>query len=87
MLELGGKCPVIVDEDADLEYSSSKLAFTKTLNSGQVCVATDYVFVHESKVNDFTKTVQLNFRKMFGEKPEGTELQGKIINEFHTERL
>ena len=34
MLELGGKCPAIVDHDADIQYSSSKLAFSKTLNSG-----------------------------------------------------
>ena len=50
ILELGGKCPMIVDHNAQIDFTSAKAAFGKTFNSGQICIAPDYVFVHESKV-------------------------------------
>jgi len=87
ILELGGKCPLIVDYDAAMDFSAGKIAFGKTVNSGQVCIAPDYVFVHESRIKEFIESVQLKFKEMYGEKPEGSELQGKMINEFHTERV
>ena len=45
-LELGGKSPVLVDADANLEEAARKLAWGKCLNGGQTCVAPDYVLVH-----------------------------------------
>jgi aldehyde dehydrogenase (NAD+) len=47
-LELGGKCPVIVDETADVELAADTIAWAKFANSGQTCIAPDHVFVHES---------------------------------------
>lgn len=46
-LELGGKSPVIVDEDADLEKVAGDLAAAKQFNGGQACICPDYVFVPE----------------------------------------
>ena len=48
VLELGGKSPVIVDEDADIERSAKRIVWGKFLNAGQTCVAPDYLFVHKS---------------------------------------
>lgn len=48
ILELGGKCPAIVDVTADLDWAASKVAFARFNNSGQTCISTDYVLVHES---------------------------------------
>ena len=48
VLELGGKCPVVVFEDADIDALVERLTFTKFLNSGQTCVAPDYLLVPES---------------------------------------
>ena len=48
-LELGGKSPVIVDESADIEAAAERLVWGKLLNGGQICVAPDYVLVHESR--------------------------------------
>jgi aldehyde dehydrogenase (NAD+) len=42
-LELGGKCPVVVAADADIEVTARRTAWLKQLNSGQTCVAPDYV--------------------------------------------
>lgn len=46
-LELGGKSPVIVTADADLDVAARRIAWTKLLNSGQTCIAPDYVLVEE----------------------------------------
>ena len=48
ILELGGKCPVIVDHNADIDLAAKKIAFARFNNSGQTCIATDYVIAHES---------------------------------------
>ncbi len=45
VLELGGKCPFIVDSDADIEFAAKKVAFSKFGNAGQTCIAPDYVIV------------------------------------------
>src|SRR3546814_10322829 len=42
-LELGGKCPVIVGDDADLDESAARLIAAKTLNGGQACLAPDQI--------------------------------------------
>lgn len=47
ILELGGKCPVIVDTSADIDFAASKIAFARFNNSGQTCIATDYVYVNK----------------------------------------
>jgi aldehyde dehydrogenase (NAD+) len=48
VLELGGKCPLIVLPDADLDQTVDQLMFGKFINSGQTCIAPDYVYVHSS---------------------------------------
>lgn len=50
-LELGGKSPVIVTSDADLEVAARRIAWTKLMNSGQTCVAPDYVLA-DRRVSD-----------------------------------
>lgn len=48
VLELGGKSPCIVDETADLALTAKRIIWGKSINSGQTCVAPDYVLVHSS---------------------------------------
>jgi aldehyde dehydrogenase (NAD+) len=50
-LELGGKSPVIVDEDADVRKVAGDLAAAKQFNGGQACISPDYVFVREQQKN------------------------------------
>src|SRR5258705_8198683 len=47
-LELGGKSPCIVESDANIKVAARRIAMTKFSNAGQMCVAPDYVLVHES---------------------------------------
>lgn len=49
VLELGGKCPVIIDEDADLDLASSRVAHGRFFNCGQLCLSPDVAFVHEKR--------------------------------------
>jgi aldehyde dehydrogenase (NAD+) len=48
LLELGGKTPIIVDKNADLEFAALKISFGRFMNAGQACVAPDYVIVQET---------------------------------------
>jgi aldehyde dehydrogenase (NAD+) len=48
-LELGGKCPVIVDQSADVEGAAASICWGKFVSAGRACVAPDYVFVHTSQ--------------------------------------
>ncbi|MBR6004475.1 MAG: aldehyde dehydrogenase, partial [Lachnospiraceae bacterium] len=85
-LELGGKSPCIIDEDADLALSAKRLVFGKFLNVGQTCVAPDYVLCHESVKSAFLEAVKEEIKKQF---PDALNNQnyGKIINEKHFDRI
>jgi len=43
LMELGGKCPAIVDESANIDFAASKIAFARFNNSGQTCIGVDYI--------------------------------------------
>lgn len=86
-LELGGKSPVIVAVDADLKESARRLAFGKTMNAGQTCVAPDYAFVHESQQETF---IQAYFEALRGFYPNSIQQNADytaIVNERQFERL
>ena len=52
-LELGGKCPAIIDPNYPLEKAVERILFVKQFNAGQICTTVDYVFVHESQIDSF----------------------------------
>jgi aldehyde dehydrogenase (NAD+) len=86
-LELGGKSPCIVESDADIKIAGRRIAMTKFSNAGQMCVAPDYVLVHESKKDSLIKALQNSVKHFFGEKPEESYNYGKIINEKQFDRV
>lgn len=65
ILELGGKSPFIVTENADLKFAAQKLVWGKMLNAGQTCVAPDYVIAHQSVKDRFLAFVNEEFKKRF----------------------
>ena len=65
-LELGGKSPALVCEDADLSLAAARIAWGKCLNAGQTCIAPDYALVHESHADAFARSVCARFVKMYG---------------------
>ncbi len=86
-LELGGKSPCIVDETADLNLAAKRLVFGKFLNSGQTCVAPDYVLVHESVQEKLIKNIKKWIHRFYGKNPLDCKDYPKIINEKHFERV
>lgn len=86
-LELGGKNPCIVFEDADLRISAERVAWGKFLNAGQTCIAPDTVYCHESIQDDFINEVQKAIQGFFGKEPDKSPDYGRIINSHHVKRL
>lgn len=82
-LELGGKSPVIVAADADIKVAAKRIAFTKLINSGQTCIAPDYVLA-EAPIRD-----QLvdELRKAVDTFEAGNAGGKRIVNEKHFNRL
>lgn len=87
IMELGGKCPTIIDKTANMDCAVTKVAFGRFINSGQTCIAPDYVLCHESRMNEFITQLRDKVKQMYGEKPTGSDDMGKMINKFHTERM
>jgi aldehyde dehydrogenase (NAD+) len=89
-LELGGKSPAIIDQDADLKDSAEKLIFGKFLNCGQTCVAPDYLLVDERIKDELLMELTVAIKKMYDPKFEGIEKSpdlARIINDRHFDRL
>jgi aldehyde dehydrogenase (NAD+) len=86
-LELGGKSPCIVENDANIKVAANRISLAKFSNAGQMCVAPDYVLVHESKKDELITRLKNALQKFFGERPEESYSYGKIINEKQFDRL
>jgi aldehyde dehydrogenase (NAD+) len=86
-LELGGKSPCVVEDDADIKVAGKRIAITKFSNAGQMCVAPDYVLVHASRKDELVNAMKAALQKFFGEKPEESYSYGKIINTKQFDRL
>ena len=86
-LELGGKSPCVVESDANIKVAARRIALTKFSNAGQMCVAPDYVLVHESVKEKFVETLKETVLKFFSEEPSTNYNYGKIINEKQFNRL
>lgn len=86
-LELGGKCPVLVDATADLAVASRRIAWGKWLNAGQTCVAPDYVLVAESVADELTERIVTASRAFYGDNPRSSPDYGRIVNDHHFQRL
>jgi aldehyde dehydrogenase (NAD+) len=86
-LELGGKSPAIVDRNVDLDGAARRIAYGKFVNTGQTCVAPDYVLVHESVEQPFIDRLVANLQTFYGSDPKTSKDYGKIVNGRHFERL
>ena len=87
ILELGGKSPVVVADDADLEVAANRIAWGKTLNAGQTCIAPDYVLVTEKNRDALVDKLANAWGEFYGADPEASPDFGRIINERHHKRL
>ncbi|MCV7027704.1 aldehyde dehydrogenase family protein [Mycobacterium sherrisii] len=82
-LELGGKSPVIVAADADVEVAAKRIAWMKLLNAGQTCVAPDYVLADASIRDELVSKIGAAVTKFTSDRPEGL----RIVNQRQFERI
>lgn len=66
VLELGGKSPCIVDSSADISLAARRIAWGKTLNSGQTCIAPDYLLIHKDIKDAFVKAFAEQMKDLHG---------------------
>jgi aldehyde dehydrogenase (NAD+) len=69
-LELGGKSPCIIDKDANIEMATKRVAFGKVINSGQTCIAPDYIYIHKDVKQQFVDLFAKNIENFY---PGGIE--------------
>lgn len=86
-LELGGKSPCIVDRTADISLAARRIVWGKSLNSGQTCVAPDYILVEQSVKGRLCAALEKAYREFYGNDPITNPDYPKIINGQHFERL
>ena len=86
-LELGGKSPCIVDETADLKLAAKRIVWGKFLNSGQTCVAPDYILVQKSVKEKLMFYLVKYIRRMYGDNPCYNPEYPKMINQKHFDRV
>ncbi|SDY29689.1 aldehyde dehydrogenase [Thermoactinomyces sp. DSM 45892] len=87
VLELGGKSPVIVEKDANLDLAARRIVWGKFSNSGQTCVAPDYLLVHEEVKSELIQLIQKHISTVYGENPLTADNFGSIVSKRHFERL
>ena len=86
-LELGGKSPTIVDETADIYTAARRIAWGKFLNNGQICIAPDYTFVHESKKEAFLTAVKKYLTTYYTADAAQAPSYARMVNHHHFNRV
>lgn len=86
-LELGGKSPCLVEKTADIKMAAKKIAWAKTVNAGQTCIAPDFLIVDRSVKADLILELKRNLNNFYGANPIENKDLPRIINENHFDRL
>ena len=87
VLELGGKSPCIVDRTADVDKIARRIAWGKSLNAGQTCIAPDYLLVQRSVKERLIEALRREFKSLLGEYPKQAKHFVRIVNERAFDRL
>ena len=87
VLELGGKSPCIIDKSADIAVAAKRLAWGKTLNSGQTCIAPDYILIHKDVKEDFVKRFAQEVRNLHGDDIQADRHYVRMVNDKAFERV
>ena len=87
VLELGGKSPCIVDKGANVKIAAQRIAWGKTLNAGQTCIAPDYLLIHHSLQEQFIEEFKLAVERLHGKDPRSSEHYVRLVNDRAWERV
>ena len=87
VLELGGKSPCIIDKTADLKRAAKRIAWGKTLNSGQTCIAPDYILIHKDIKDAFVEAFAKEVHNLHGEDIEADRHYVRMVSDRAFERV
>lgn len=87
ILELGGKSPCIIDKTADIAVAARRIAWGKTLNCGQTCIAPDYILIHKDVKEKFVKAFAAEVRNLHGEDIKADRHYVRMVNDKAFERV
>ena len=87
ILELGGKSPCIIDKDANLAVAAKRIAWGKSLNAGQTCIAPDYLMIHEDVKEEFLSLLVKEWENLLGKDPQQTQHFVRVVNDKALDRL
>ncbi len=88
LLELGGKAPMIVLDDADLDAAVAAAAFGAYMNQGQICMSTERLVVHEDIADDFVAKLAEKVRSLtVGDPREGNTALGCVVDQSAVDRI
>ncbi len=87
VLELGGKSPCIIDRNADIATAAKRIAWGKTLNSGQTCIAPDYILIHKDVKEKFADAFAREVRNLHGEDIKADRHYVRMVNDKAFERV
>jgi aldehyde dehydrogenase (NAD+) len=87
ILELGGKSPCVVDSSADINIAARRIAWAKTLNAGQTCVAPDYLLIHSSVKQQFVEAFKRELVKLHGEDVKQSRHFVRLVNDRAFKRV
>ncbi|PKY37626.1 aldehyde dehydrogenase 3 family, member D1 [Rhizophagus irregularis] len=86
-LELGGKSPVILDENINFSVTAKRLIWAKSFNSGQTCIAPDYILCTKKTQKALLKEIPKALKDQFGDDIQKSPDYARIINQRHFDRL
>ena len=86
-LELGGKCPALVDGSANLTTAVRRIAWAKFLNAGQTCLAPDFALVPENLCDEFMERLTEQLGRFYGDDPAMSPDYARIGHPVHFDRL
>lgn len=87
ILELGGKSPCIVDKEANIKVAAKRIAWGKSLNAGQTCIAPDYLLVHEDIKEEFVAALERSFTELLTPEPRRAKHFVRIVSDRAFDRL
>lgn len=87
VLELGGKSPVVIDSTADIEVAAKRIAWGKTLNAGQTCIAPDYILIHREVKECFVEAFRRAVRELHGEDASQSKHYVRMVSDAAFKRV
>jgi len=86
-LELGGKSPVFIGDDCNIDVATRRILWGKMINLGQTCIAPDYVLISKKMQGKFVEKVREVINEWFGENPAESPDLCRVVSDRHFDRL